>query len=341
MSGLFDALKFLSPAAAIGGGGGGGALNALAGSGLFGALGALLHHGGGGGGKGPTAPPDVIQQGPTVAAPNVPPPVMTAPPVVPPPSLNAAPPPGIAVANEANPLMNGKGNMLTSPGDVGAMTGRPDLQRHGLLGHLRDYLDQPGVSAALFRSGAETMQNGLGAGLAKGAEYMDQRGKDEAATAGEHEKTLLERLKANNAHDLGLGNLAVNEGQLVESGRHNRVGEGNDAYRVDASLHNHATPSGDALVGANTSAANNVRDNGTRVETAGMTQAGENGRNAASNTNALTIAGMPARPQAPKNEHKEVIHHTGVHSIADDAGYNALPSGAQFMGPDGVVRIKP
>ena len=32
---------------------------------------------------------------------------------------------------------------------------------------------------------------------------------------------------------------------------------------------------------------------------------------------------------------------TGVHSIADDAGFDALPSGAKFMGPDGVVRIKP
>lgn len=43
------------------------------------------------------------------------------------------------------------------------------------------------------------------------------------------------------------------------------------------------------------------------------------------------IQGLPAQQQGS----------TGPAQIQDDAGYDALPSGTQFVGPDGVLRVKP
>lgn len=365
MSGLMDALKMIASPAGAAASGGGGMMSGLAGSGLLGALGMILagHGGGGGAGAPGVAPPDVIKEAPTTAAPTVPIDTaqMTAPtgapamPVTSPLTDAAAgaakalaPPSDVHVLNDPGPIMDGKGNMLfdgreTMPtGQLDA--GNPNIPRsHGLLSKVGDYLKQPGVSAALFRSGAETMQNGLGAGLAKGAEFMDQRGKETAAAETEKQKTLLDKLRIDNEFDLGTGRLGVDAANTAETGRHNRVGEGNAAYQVDASLYNHRTPSGDAIVSSNTSRANNHEDNVTSLTNNSTDNVTSRANNGDTNATSLQVAGMPARSAPPTTKRQVVIHHKDVtpEQAAAIAAGGAPPS--QVVGgvpPEAVALLK-
>jgi len=58
-----------------------------------------------------------------------------------------------------------------------------NAKRPSIGDKINDWLHAPGTAAALFRSGAETLRNGFGSGLAAGAGYMDEQKQAEAKSA--------------------------------------------------------------------------------------------------------------------------------------------------------------
>lgn len=130
--------------------------------------------------------------------------------------------------------------------------GDPGLYKPGLAGagqRFGDWLHAPGTAAALFRSGAATLSDGLGAGLQAGAGYMDreraiasqaqQQGfENDMALAGQ----ALRELVANQQDKLGWAGVTNDALRINEAGRSNRAREAIDAngqkvqlYGIDTS----------------------------------------------------------------------------------------------------------
>lgn len=105
-------------------------------------------------------------------------------------------------------------------------------------------LDKPGVAAALFRGGAETLRNGFGSGLATMAGYMDNQ---KGIAAHQQQQTFdnelatraadLADLRQQQANDLGWAGVANQATSLDETARHNRAGEALDANGQRIQLH--------------------------------------------------------------------------------------------------------
>jgi hypothetical protein len=115
----------------------------------------------------------------------------------------------------------------------------------GFLDRIGDFLGSDEGRAALLRSGAATLQGGLGAGIQAGADFVDRRRHERAAAASADADRQLDRERMNNTYNLGLGRLGIDSENSLETSRHNRAVEGNDTYRVDADLYKHRNPSGD------------------------------------------------------------------------------------------------
>ncbi len=85
--------------------------------------------------------------------------------------------------------------------DTAGLTQNIDLGGQGeggMMGKIMGVLKQPGMSAALLRSAGATLNGGLGAGIAAGTSFMDQRNRDDAAQRmAALEYGLKQRLAAN------------------------------------------------------------------------------------------------------------------------------------------------
>lgn len=124
--------------------------------------------------------------------------------------------------------------------------------RTGLAGmgqRFGDWLHAPGTAAMLLRSGAVTMQDGLGAGIMAGAGYADQQ-KSMAAQAAQREfenqmavlRQQVDQQQADQTGDYQRGQLTNDALRVEETGRANRAREGIDAngqriqlYGIDTS----------------------------------------------------------------------------------------------------------
>lgn len=93
----------------------------------------------------------------------------------------------------------------------------------GILQKLGDAINEPGMKAALFRSGAATIQGGLGAGLQAGAGYMDQRHATEAAAERQAVNDAFETRKLDQGDTQMANALGINLADLQER-RASRVG---------------------------------------------------------------------------------------------------------------------
>lgn len=105
-------------------------------------------------------------------------------------------------------------------------------------------LHKPGVAAALFRGGAETLRNGFGSGLAAMAGYMDDQ--RALATRGQQQAfdndlatraANLADLRQQQANDLEWAGVTNQAMGLDETARHNRAGEAIDANGQRIQLH--------------------------------------------------------------------------------------------------------
>jgi hypothetical protein len=137
----------------------------------------------------------------------------------------------------------------------------------GVFQHLGDDINQPGMRAALLRSGAATLTGGLGAGIEAGAGYMDHQ-KQLVAAQHDHainqafETRKLDQVDNAEANKFGLG-----VGDLREKAAHDRATETVDGRKVavtadgqrltyDATMAGHAVTEHGIDVGAETSRAN-------------------------------------------------------------------------------------
>ncbi|TKD50582.1 hypothetical protein [Sphingomonas baiyangensis] len=89
-------------------------------------------------------------------------------------------PPAPAQPQPQVPAFGAAGGELPGRGTIpaGAISPEPEKPR-GFFNKVGAYLKEPGVGAALFRSGAETLRNGFGSGLAAAAGYMDNRNEEQ------------------------------------------------------------------------------------------------------------------------------------------------------------------
>lgn len=241
---------------------------------------------------------------------------------------------------------------------------------NGLFDRIGDFLHSDEGRAALLRSGAATLQGGLGAGIEAGANFVDKRRLEASAAAQAAAEFGLKKQEVGNNYNLGLGRLDIEGEQAGETARHNRAGEGNDQYRTQADIYKHLNPSGDTRLRVAEDRFQHITPSGD-VQ---ATQEGENYRfgNVSGNT-AAEQAGETFRQQhpvaTPQPTHPATltthVHYTTTPeeytangprlkpsmvtpanpgdptTISSDAEYSALPSGSRFKGPDGQIRIKP
>jgi hypothetical protein len=179
------------------------------------------------------------------------------------PPVPSAPPPGA----------------LDKVGDGGAAMNAVAAQaptglQKGLMGRIGDFLHSDEGRAALLRSGAATLQGGLGAGIEAGANFTDRRRHEREAAASDAADRAVRSEQIQNAYNLGLGRLDIDATVAGETARHNRFSEGNEQYRVDADVYKHRTPSGDKQMEVGERRFEHINPSGSTV----VTQQGENYR---------------------------------------------------------------
>jgi hypothetical protein len=260
-------------------------------------------------------------------------------------------------------------------GDLAHTTDSLAAPRTGMLSRIGDFLHSDEGRAALLRSGAATLSSGnIGQGIQAGADFVDKRRHEREKAASDSAALNLDRLKSDRVYNLGLGRLDIEGQSADETGRHNRASEGNEVYRTDSENYRHRTPSGDKVVDVNERRYEHINPSGNTVVTqqgenyrhnavsgdAALTQTNENMRNARDNNTEIMKARMGIAPTSSVHAHytttpdeyarngprlrpSEVTPNNAgaVATISGDADFAALPSGARFKGPDGVVRIKP
>ena len=160
-------------------------------------------------------------------------------------------------------------------------TGEAGFETTGLTGHLQrlgDFFKSDQGRAALLRSGAATLQGGLGAGIAAGAGYVDHE-KEQAAHQQQQDienalatgRLDLDKLSEQQRNDLGWAGVDVNLRQLGEVTRHNRAGEGLQVRDQNVTMR-----------GQDTQKAMADDRNATDITTTGMTTATSRANNDAS-----------------------------------------------------------
>jgi hypothetical protein len=280
-----------------------------------------------------------------------------------PPPAPPAPPPGA----------------LDKVGDGGAAMNAVAAQaptglQKGLLGRVGDFLHSDEGRAALLRSGAATLQGGLGAGINAGADFMDHRRHERNAMDSAEADRLVRGQQIQNAYNLGLGRLDVDAQNAGESARHNRAVEGNTEYGITSENMRHGTPSGDTRLRTQEDRYEHITPSGSTVATqqgenyrhdnvsadTTATQAGETQRNTADNQTQIMrdrIARAPTvnmhahytttpeefaknGPRLRPSQVQPNMSDQGVVSITNDEDYAKLAPGTKFKGPDGQVRVK-
>lgn len=141
-------------------------------------------------------------------------------------------------------------------------------KKPGFFDRVGDYLKQPDVSAALFRSGAATLNGGLGAGLQAAAGYMDQQRGVKAKAAQQAfdnaiETGKLDLAKLTEAQKIDLARMGVNVdiARLGETSRHNRADEGLTANDQRVKIYGIDTNAKTAVRGQDVSVLNNNSSN--------------------------------------------------------------------------------
>lgn len=279
------------------------------------------------------------------------------------PGPKIAPPGDMGAVVSSLPSMQPAETLGDGGAALHAAASPPTLTKsNGLFDRIGDFLHSDEGRAALLRSGAATLTGGLGAGINAGAGFVDQRRKERAASAQDATENAFREKQLNNTYNLGLGRLDIDAANSDETGRHNRAGEGNDQYRVQADLYKHNNPSGDTRLRAAEDRFQHLTPSGDTV----TTQGGENYRHdnaSADNTqdnqtqlmrdrlaHAPTISTHAHYTTTPEQYAKDgprlrpsqvQPNPGGATKISSDEEFNALPSGARFMGPDGQIRIKP
>jgi hypothetical protein len=185
----------------------------------------------------------------------------------------------------------------------------------------------------------------------------------------------LEERELDNNNAWHLGQLDNQAEQNRVTAEHYRRGDLNDSRRIDADLYKHDTPSGDAALRSSDTRYTHSTPSGDTVANIGekrfehitpsgdvqAQQAGETARNTQDNQTSILNVLNQHRPQLNLRTHytttperfaaegprlrpsqvKPADTAGGAKQISSDAEYEALPSGARFVGPDGQVRIKP
>lgn len=235
----------------------------------------------------------------------------------------------------------------------------------GFLDRIGDFLHSDEGRAALLRSGAATLQGGLGAGIQAGANFMDERRHERDSTATENHRLDLQERHLNNEDEYRRGQLDL-QGEQNENTRQYQSGQlENDRYRTNSENYRsglHETHE-DYRTGVhekgetgrtvyNQSAANYRHDHpsGDTVYSQDQTTYREQNPVAtppAPHPNTLTThVHYTTTPDeyarnGPRLRPSEVKPSGGPAKISTDAEYNALPSGTSFVGPDGQTRVKP
>ena len=160
--------------------------------------------------------------------------------------LLGAPTPGIPTGmNDFNPQMSAVATAPEMDAQRASLaTGIANAKNPSLWDRIGAELHKPGVAAALFRGGAETLRNGFGSGLATMGGYMDdQKGIAAKAQQQDFNNSLalgdaeLARVRQQQANDLGWAGVANQASAIDETGRHNRAGESIDANGQRIQLH--------------------------------------------------------------------------------------------------------
>jgi hypothetical protein len=145
------------------------------------------------------------------------------------------------------------------------------MYKSGLAGagqRFGDWLRAPGTAAMLFRSGAATLSDGLGAGLAAGAGYADQQ-KAQATAAAQQDfqnqmailRQQVDQQQADQTGTYQRGSLLNDALRIDETGRSNRVREGLDANGQRIQLYGIDTSAATARRGQDVQVQNNAADN--------------------------------------------------------------------------------
>jgi hypothetical protein len=248
----------------------------------------------------------------------------------------------------------------------------------GFLDRIGDFLHSDEGRAQAMRFAAGAFKGGMGGGLEAATNFADQRHHESAAAAAAAADRDERGREFDENHQFHLGQLDATRDQNRETAEHNRRGDMNDSRRIDADLYKHDTPSGDERTRSQTSIYTHLNPSGdTRLSTSERrfehltpsgdtetTQAAETARNAATNQTAITTANINHKaPQdsihvryqtTPENFGRDHAAHVAAvrpsqvqptsgapTKVSSDEDYNALPSGARFIGPDGQVRVKP
>jgi hypothetical protein len=266
-----------------------------------------------------------------------------------------------------------------SGGSVKDVLAAPTKPR-GFLDRIGDFLHSDEGRATAMRFAAGAFDGGMAGGLKAATGFADER-RHERAVTGAADADRAERSREFDATDaFRTGQLDLTRDQNAETARHNQAGEGLEGRRIGADLYKHDTPSGDASLHSSTTRYTHDRPSGDTIVNTGerrfehitpsgdvvTQQAGETARNDADNRTSIlnTLREHPAphdsihlhyqaTPQTLGAQHRAAVaavrpsevqpgdNGETVHHVANDDQYNALPSGARFMGPDGKVRVKP
>lgn len=260
--------------------------------------------------------------------------------------------------------------------DMGkVLGGLPEIQQHhGMLSRIGDYLKSDEGRAALFRSGATTLASGnVGQGFLAGANMVDQRKSDRMAQSSAAAKAAFEEKKLNMGYDVDATNAGTAAFKAKSEEAHYRRGDDNSRFGTESDNYRHSTPSADKLIGAKTDIYNHDNPSGdTRLKvdqdryqwdhpSATATQQDQGATDRArlqygnrSKTTTTSKTTVPVHLQGSQAEIAQQARNLGMGSggaavnapagpvqISSDEEYNALPSGSQFIGPDGQVRMKP
>lgn len=244
--------------------------------------------------------------------------------------------------------------------DTASLTQNVDLGGQGgggILGNIGRMLKQPGVSAALLRSAGATLNGGLGAGIQAGASFMDRRRlEDEAIRQNAMDFALKQRLAANTERAT-TGDLGYKQGRLAVDSEGNQIRR----YGIDrgaettirgqdinerGNIRTNATSARNTDVSAGTSRLNTLdtvrqSDVNSRRSYAGTMLNRGPEQIVTTTTKAKPEQNNWFSPNVPAVPGTSTTIKSRVPAVASDADYDALPSGSQFMGPDGTIRVKP
>lgn len=178
------------------------------------------------------------------------------------------------------------------------------LQKRSFFDSIGDKLNEPGVRAALLRSGATTLSTGdLGQGIMAGANFMDQRrteGENTRRWEAGHDIDVAKL--SNDTARVGIDRQGVDDRWrlgalgLVETKRHNQSEEKNQVRGQQVQERGDTMHYQAAIHGDDTSRANNMESNST----AQRGQDIDSMDRASQNRSQESIAGMPARAQPPR-----------------------------------------